>query len=400
MAQKNYSPVQVRNPTSLQHLATIRPGQGLELRLDHDMYPGEIKVEISGDHLVFENQDVTNPKRTLYRVEHDLFVYDWSEFSHSMLGEVWIDSKDRLSKIIVVMESLNVEKMRTLTVCNPDCCDIRIKPHNIIEVVLCDQEFSGNDEWVWEWRPTIDLEIEEIGYRSLNLYTWKQFASYDMDSPNFLYARHPRFEVGRDVQPWTRQHHFWFRFDKSILDIIDKDLGLNRVGDLKFTGYSNRYRKQNTDIREYNMSVYTNLRGKFKEMVEGTLALKKECESLDIEPSKTYTSSSSPNSSSIVHLKQRPKKHKRRYEETLPLKREVAINKVPFGSLEDGCKVLSCSPEMDQIPEDEVQDDPYGHDYGHDAYDPDDYHRHHSGLWRRLYRGGGLHGVGRADHWD
>ena len=390
MAQKHYSPVQVRNPTSLQHLATIRPGQGLELYLDHDLFPGEINLQLSSKHLVLENIDVTNPKRTRYTIEHDLFVYDWSEFSHSLLGEVWIDAHDRLAKVIVVMDSLNTDKMRTLTVCNPDCIDIRIKPHNIMEVVLCEQDFSGNDEWTWEWQPTLDLELEEIGYRNLNLYTWKQFASYDMDSPSFLYARHPRFEVGRDVQPWTKQHHFWFRFDKSILDIMGKDFGINRVGDLKFTGYSNRYRKQNTDISEYRMSVYVDLRSKFKERVSETLALKKETESVDTEPRKSYTTASSSGTTSIVHLKQRPKKqkHKRRYQQVLPLKREVAINKVPFGSLEDGCKVLSCSPEMDQIPD----DDPYGHE------DCDGYY-HHSGLWKRLYRGA-VHGMGRADHWD
>lgn len=398
MMNNNYSPVQVRNPTSLQHLATIRPGQGLEFRLDHDMYPGEIGLHVSGDHLILENIDVTNPNRTIYRVEHDLFVYDWAEFSHSILGEVWIDSKERLSKVIVVMESLNTEKMRTMTVCNPDAYDIRIKPHNVIEVVLYEQDFSGNDEWTWEWLPTLDLEIEEIGYRNLNFFTWKQFSSYNIDSPEFLYARHPRFEVSRDVQPWSRQHHFWFRFDKSILDIIDKDFGITRVGDLKFTGYSNRYRKQCTDIKQYNMSVYANLRGKFKKMVQETLALKKESESLDLGTQKSYNTDSPTNSAAIVHLKQRPKKHKRRYQEdTLLLKKEVAINKVPFGSLEDGCKVLSCSPEMDQIPEDDQtqEDDPYGYDpYGHDNYDPDEYHKH-SGLWRRLYRHGG-----RPDHWD
>jgi len=392
MSQKNYSPVQVRNPSSLQHLAVMKPGQSLELHLDREMYPGNLNVEISGSHLILNHID-HEQKRNVYHIDHDVFVQDWGAFSQSLLGEVWIDSKDRLSKLLVVMDCITTEKMKHFTIVNPDCYDVRVKPQTIIEVVLFNEDFSGNDEWNWEWHPTIDLDIEEIGYSSLNLYTWNQFASYTADSPSHPYARHPRHEISKDCNPWMKQHHFWFRFNNTMLDVLDSNFGVNRVGDLKFIGYSNRYRKHDTETNSYNMSVYVDLKSKFKTAFLDTLHVHKH-DGLSQEPfsGKSY-SAVAQSEVSVVHLtkskkdKKKDKKYKR--QPLLPLQKNVAINKLPFDLLEEGCKVLSCSPEMDQIPDEE---DSYGYD-GCDGFD--DCHRS-GGLWKKLYR----HGVGRPEHWD
>lgn len=341
MNLKRYMPIQVKNPTSLQHLVVIKPGQNIELHLDHDMYSGKINIEISGKNLVLEKQDLTNPKRSIYYFKHSLFTLDWAEFSHAMLGEIWIDTKDQLAKLIVMMECLNVEKMRNVTVVNPDCCDLKIKPFSIIEVVLCGEgnESDFNEEWSWEWTPTVNLGIEEIGYNRLNLFTWNNFSSYDMDSPDYMYARFPRFDVNSHVNPCLYQHHFWFRFDNSILNIMNSEIGVNHVGDLKFTGYSYDFNKPNCNIRCCNMSIYVDLKSKFKTKVLETLAFEKE-------------------NDSIVHLKQSKPKNKskiktrQKVRKMLPFKKEVIINKIPFTSLEEGCRMLSCSPEKDQIPND------------------------------------------------
>jgi len=343
MSQKSYMPIQVKNPTSFQHLVVIKPGQDIELHLDNDMYPGEINVEVSSNHLILASRDFTNPKRSVYYFKHSLFTLDWAEFSHAMLGEIWIDSKDRLAKLIVMMECLNVEKMRNVTVVNPDCCDLKIKPYSVMEVILCEEnnenDFNEHEEWIWEWCPTVDLEIEEIGYNRLNLFTWNNFSSYDMDSPDDMYARFPRFDVNTHAHPGLYQHHFWFRFDNSILDLMNNNDGVNRVGDLKFTGYSNRFCKPNCNVKCCNMSVYVDLRSKFKTKVLETLALKEQLDCvLNLKQSKSKTKTKN----------QKVQKARK----ILPFKKEVIINKVPFTSLEEGCKVLSCIPEKEQIPND------------------------------------------------
>ena len=47
---KTYAPVQVRNPTSSQHLVKLRPGQDMYLSLDKEVY-GDVKLELASDYL-------------------------------------------------------------------------------------------------------------------------------------------------------------------------------------------------------------------------------------------------------------------------------------------------------------------------------------------------------------
>lgn len=360
MGRKIYSPVQIRNPVSLQHLALIHSGQSLELTLDHEIFPGEKKVELSTEHLIISDMKKLE-RHDKYFIDHDFQVLDWSTFSQALIGEIWIDAENCLSKVLVVMDTCNDIKRRHMCVVNPDCCDMRIKPYNIFEVVLYDADFTSHDEWTWEWTPYQNhdpvIDIEEIGCDFMNVYAASKFNASYSDTPSSLYAKHSRVARDKECKPWQRQHHFWFRFDRSIIEGIENFNDIRAVGSLSFTGYANRYQKHLAKSTEFKMTVYVDFRGDTLKKTQETLLVPKLTEAT--RSTTVSFGEKSEATSGIVHLKpsRKVKLFPNVSKVSLPMKKEVVITKVPFNSLEDGCKVMSCSPQMANIPEDDKWDD-------------------------------------------
>lgn len=340
---KQYAPARVINPTSLQHLVKLQPGQGFILSLDKKIY-NDPKIEILCDNLDIV---VADKKEGVYTFVQRKNLDDWSVYSSCMLGEVWIECEDSLSKLVVVQDCLNPEKADHITVINPDHCDIRVQPHNIMELVLYDKEFGYQDEWNWKWRPAMDgMVVEEIGSDTLGLYSWYEFHEYmEIDPPHHRYARFPRTSVKENQ--FCRQHHFWLRFNDELLGMLNKDLGVQHVGDLDFVGYKNRYDKSSYDNRTFHASVYLDLKKKYRARFLGALGIKNRKEySFQGEPSKQHASkqhASTPiviptfaTAGGIVHV---PK-------ESPPVIKKVVINKMEPEFLEEGCKVLSAKPNL------------------------------------------------------
>ena len=160
---------------------------------------------------------------------------------------------------------------------------------------------------------------------------------------------------------FCRQHHFWLRFNNELLGSLHKDLGVQHVGDIDFTGDKNRYSK-GYNSRTFHASVYLDFKKKYRARFLGVLGLKKREEySLKDDPQKqrTSTPNSMPsdvairqsianvnaNAGGIVHV---PKKVK---VQTPPVVKKVAVNRMESESLEEGCKVLSAtsSPKVNQF---------------------------------------------------
>lgn len=370
MKNKQYALARVVNPTSLQHLVKLHPGQGFVLSLDKKLYD-DPKIEIMCDNLYMA---IADKKEGSYTFVQRRNLDDWSVYSSCMLGEVWIECEDSLSKLVVVQNCLNPEKADHLTVINPDHCDIRVQPHNVMELVLYDKSFGYQDEWSWKWRSTMDgVVVEEIGSDTLGLYSWFEFNEYmDIDPPHHRYARFPRTEV--DENQFCRQHHFWFRFNNELLGSLQKDLGVQYVGDIDFVGYENRHSKTDYNSRTFHASVYLDLKKKYRARFLGTLGLKVQKEySFQGEPSKQRMSTLTAmptfaTAGGIVHV---PKK-----VHTPPVVKKVTINKMKPESLEEGCKVLSAEPQVVQT---QQYHNPYGTHQVH-LYGPH-YHRKFRGPW-------------------
>ena len=349
---KKYSPVKIKNPTSQQHLLKLRPGQDAILSFDFDIF-GNFDFELASDYLTFEFDG-----KNKYRIAQKEDINPWGDYSSMFLGEIWIDYKTAISRVSVVLDCINKEKSDHITVVNPDCFDVRVQPHQVIEFIVYDLDFGSMDEWHCEWNPMDDVQLEQIGYDHLSLQAWHQYYQHGDDDPGYRYARYPRIEIEPSTTQWTRQHHFWYRFNESVLDISAE--GVNNIGSFVIKGVSDKFSKK-PDLSQYNLSLHLDTK-KFKRgRVLHTLGLKKK------DDYSHYSYTSNNRKPRIVHV---PKK-------TLPTKRKVAISNLQATSLEEGCNILSAMPERKQD------------NYEHDSYDGEFYgcsnkdlscwknHRHH-----------------------
>jgi len=312
-----FSPVRIQNPTSLQQLVKVNPGQEINLYLDNEIF-GEHAVDASTELLIVDSKKHKNGR--LYTITHSENIHEWAEYSATMLGEIWIDGLKSIGKVGVLLESKNNEK-QVRTVVNPDSIDLRIYPYNVVEVIVYDCRFGYHDEWSCEWQPTKDIDLEEIGYDHLCLHSWDSYFD-QMEEPSYLYARLPRCDTKSSML--TRQHHFWFRLNSKAFELITKESGIVHVGNVVINGMSNRYQLQYADKTKYHVALYVDCRKKCYREIQNTLNLKLR------------------NDSSMQHgglICSQPKALMQ-VKEVLPEIRDVGIRLIGMGEI-TGCKTLS-----------------------------------------------------------
>ena len=340
---KSYSPVQIRNPSSLQHVVKVFPGQRIELTLNESVFE-QPHVEADG-YLAVENAKKEKDNHT-YLFCHPVDVIRWSKFSSCQLGEIWVDSKNRFSKLIVVLESDNLHKLDHIAVVNPVANDMRLKPQNIVEVILFDETFSAQDEWTWEWKPDLELGVTEIGRATVNAYSHHKYG-HQTDDPSFRYAVCPRSPYETTPNVFMRQHHFWFRFDNRVFNFLNQDQGTLKAGHLSFEGVSSCFSKQSAK-RLNGVTLFVDFHKKHRERVYKTMAMMtlEECEKFGVrhvpmcgpevhpQPHPAYTAYPAYATypvQSCVPIKKRKKFY--------PVEREVILEKIE-GDLAEGCKVI------------------------------------------------------------
>lgn len=326
----NYSPINVRNPSSLCHSVKVFPGQDILLVLDKNDYPNS-KIEISrhgaSDLCLLDVAYVREDEfRVTYRISQTCDLESWSIYSSCFLGDVWIDSESSIARLLVVLESKSVEKAEHLTVINPSKQDIKLRPYQILELVFYDTSFGYNDEWTLEWKPKKKLCMECIGKDYLTLFGTRYSLPENLDNsddPSYRYARCKRL----DPDVTCRQHHFWFRFDSGVLDLLNDNDCLS-VGSFDIVGYSNKFQKYNCSTVLCDVGVYVDLKPKFRGRVLHTLGVQKRDET-----NRTFVVPSSY----TYHAPYRPPKR-------LPVLREVTIKKVEDDDIAKGCKVIDADP--------------------------------------------------------
>lgn len=357
---KTFSPVRIQNPLSLQQLAKVMPGQEIFLYLYDEIYGPSLSVE-STDYLNVECSKI-HIDHKIYRITHTSQIHEWADYSSSMIGEIWIDGSKSIGKVGVLLESNNVQKSLVRTMVNPDCLDLRIYPHNLIEAIVFDNRFGFHDEWTYHWSPTdSNIGLEMIGRDHLCLSSWDSYYN-GLEDPDYLYSRYPRGEAFNGLL--TRQHHFWFRLNHRVFDFVANNNGFVHVGNLTFEGISNKFQMQHADKCEYCASVYVDCRKKNYKNIQSTLNLpvRAEChpKSKTCKPRVVVP----PAKTQIV----------------LPAIRDVDIFLVDDSEEFVGCKSLDAFRDQDKYPhwmdaEDDVQFDPL----------PPAYSRHPQSRWWRKW---------------
>jgi hypothetical protein len=318
---KKFSPIRINNPTSLQQIVKIGPGQEICMYLDNEIF-GEHAVDVSTDTLLIDSKNYDNGR--LYTISHPTWVHEWADFSSVMLGEIWIDGKKSIGKVGVLLESTNTEKLKVRTAINPDCMDMRMYPYNVLEVIVFDNRFGYHDEWSYEWKPTKDrhVGIESIGYDHLCLQSWEAYYN-GLEPANYLYARYPRGEPENGLL--TRQHHFWFRLNCNAFAMVAQETSIVHIGNIIINGISNKYQLQYAEKTSYHLSLYIDCRKKCYRELQETFNLKLRNES-------------SPQKTGII-LHKEPYKYTPPPKIVLPEIRDVDIRLVGTGDVSD-CKTL------------------------------------------------------------
>ena len=183
---KQFAPLRIQRPSSIQQVARVLPGQEIIVELDETY--GEVTVDVSSELMKVEKL-----AQWTFRITHTSQIHEWADYSSSMIGEIWVDGAKVIAKISVILVSRNINKTKIITVVNPDSYDLRIYANNVIEVITYDLRFGFQDEWTYEWSPVKDIGIEQIGQDHICLSSW---ASYDVaDRPEHFYAQIGRAHV-------------------------------------------------------------------------------------------------------------------------------------------------------------------------------------------------------------
>lgn len=250
---KKHKPFKVANPISTQHVVRVCPNQIIQLRLD-DLYFEDHVISFSNVNLFIDKTE-HGPSYCVYHIAHSKEVCKWADYSNVALGDICIDSAKNHSKISVILDTSHKSKMGFMTCVNPDSCDIRILPGDILEVILFDDTYGKNAEWFWEYSSELDAWVDLIGSSRLFLTDWKKDLKTSLeDYPESPYARYPRTEPTANKDFF--QQHFWFRYCKSLLKLIEVEDGIKKIGSFVFYGYPDDSRSKNHVSPELHLSVH------------------------------------------------------------------------------------------------------------------------------------------------
>jgi hypothetical protein len=251
----------------------------------------------------------------------------WAQYSSVYLGEIWIDSQKEAARLLVVMESSSEFKSNFITTINPDYADIRITPGDIMEVILFNIDFGDNYIWEWQFNQETDCDVELLGTSDLNLQICQKNKA-TIDCPELPYARFPRVETTKD--PSCYQKHFWFRFDKKMISLVDEMTGISYLGDFKFLG-SLGPNSDGTEVVQRAFSVHAILDKKYKMRMFHSLLLPKLNEKNASSSFVIPTSVRNPNT------------HKKK---EIYIVRDVEVKPISFGFIDQGCYTKSAEPPL------------------------------------------------------
>jgi hypothetical protein len=366
--RKNYSPARVINPSSMHHVVWLHPGQALVIQLSEEVYgSNQPKLELTNNNLKVACVEKVDKKYQWLIIQEEKII-EWGDYSSCYLTDIWIESEKTCGRIVVMLSCVNKNKDNFITVINPDCVDIRIRPYDVIEVILYNESFKDQDEWMWEWLPLLDVDVDQIGYDYFNIHMWnKYYLDSTGEEPNHPYACLARTCSQKNA--WCRQHHFWFRFDKSVLDLMRKEQGVKHVGNFKFFGWEDRHRKSEGFSCEHLLSVHLNLKEKYRLAVLHTLTIPKFGDKLPRPTAMKSTSSVSAVRTAVMHHLKR----KRQHVSIWPMVQEVVIEPLNVRTLDEGCRTIDAMPPEYEASCDDTGDytddytlyPSYGHWRGH-----------------------------------
>jgi hypothetical protein len=242
IGREKYSPVQIRNPISREHLVRLLPKQKLQLVFTKPEFRS-CSVNVSGDFLKLD--DIEQVKNgwvaSISQVRDIEGVINTSLY----LGEINVMGSDELISLCVVSDVANAECLRVI---QPTINQFRIEPHQVLDVLFYSLEWG--DQWVCTTGAG-QLNMEQIDQCS------RTFGGFDAP----INGQWP-----------VEEHYFRFRLDASSIELIQS------LPHGRYDGGNLSFFKTNGTLNRSNIQIVLNWRDK-KTTVYKALLLPKNAQS-------------------------------------------------------------------------------------------------------------------------
>lgn len=260
-----FKPFRVINPTVPMHVANIRPRQPLHIVLSDPCLVASccsqdavFEVEIDSDYLVLDNISYNGLGQEIYAIVQKYDLDSWSEAGETYLGDIVVRIKNNNhenakscsfeeSRVKVVL--VDTMDRRITTVINPHGAEVKMKSHNLLEVVVSEESWNNfgehgklqSDGYDDDWKVEVkDYEIEQEG---IYLKTIKNSVLYQTVSDpeakvqdesilqRFKKVANPKLKekvrqaVEKEITETKlpcREHHFFFTFSEESRKRINK----------------------------------------------------------------------------------------------------------------------------------------------------------------------------------
>ena len=199
-------PIRIRNPGTQNTVVRLHPNQSLILEftdpesildVDFDSVFFELEKE---DTIPFFNA-ITHKQSPIkqYHFSQKFDLTDWSEISSMYMGEIFIMRQEKVTSLCILLDSSSISNI--LTVVNPSSCCLKLRPQQLLEVVV----FDPNKGEPTQWDVNVSVGVYQLQYQQIKhaIVNPKNFNPRD-----FIYD--PLIPYPR-VSDAEMEHHFWFK---------------------------------------------------------------------------------------------------------------------------------------------------------------------------------------------
>lgn len=247
-AKKKHSPVRVVNPVGDNHVVCLHPNQPFLVLVSP--WVGLVDMQFESDFFELAEEEKLRDGTVLMMFRQKFDLSSWAKVGSIYLGTVLIVGGHVAASLCVVLES---SKTDVFTVVNPQGTEVKIHPHQLLEVVLYDDIYQG--KWMAKCIPgEEDIQYRQCGYETI-MATSVSHALADAVKPMSNFVVFPRA-----CDNFTgREHHHWFEFDVTSTRKIAKwNTGTFKGGRIVFAPMTH----ENGAPEERILHVELSVRGK------------------------------------------------------------------------------------------------------------------------------------------
>ncbi len=282
---KKMNTVRVKNPKHDGYVVYLHPRQGFSLELD---LPSDItedddwQVQVYGEHFAQPSSGFIDGKK-IYEFIQLFDLSSWAKISSVQIAEIsifWKGAKRpgfENRKIFVVLQGDGPEQRDIITLVNPACTQVRISPHQVLEVVVFDNETTPHkyvdyiDFCVDTNKPY--LEIEKIGIKKVVYFlengvyrNLRSYPDYIVNRDVFSVPVNPKITNQLSINPIRKTPsglyqatHFFYRMARHCIhDVRKLNNGTYKASDVIICD------NQNESNAEYSLDVCIGVKGSLK----------------------------------------------------------------------------------------------------------------------------------------